>query len=155
MKKRSIQLRHLAASTRIRSGIAFVSVCVLVGLVASSLARTHKLPHRGQLRLRPQRLRQQPPRFQLLRRVALRAREVDRLLLRTRLRDFASQRGLSDVVAALPNQEAETVGDSAAQTDITEFPLSRPISVLESPLARCCEDDSGCDCHCIGDVGES
>jgi hypothetical protein len=33
MKKRSIQLRHRAASTRIRSGIAFVSVCVLVGLV--------------------------------------------------------------------------------------------------------------------------
>ena len=34
MKKRSIQLRHPAASTRIRSGIAFVSVCVLLGLVA-------------------------------------------------------------------------------------------------------------------------
>ena len=34
MKKRSIQLRHPAASTRIRSGIAFLSVCVLVGLVA-------------------------------------------------------------------------------------------------------------------------
>jgi len=34
MKKRSIQLRHPAASTRIRLGIAFVSVCVLVGLVA-------------------------------------------------------------------------------------------------------------------------
>src|SRR5947208_7744141 len=33
MKKRSIQLRHRAVSTRIRSGIAFVSVCVLVGLV--------------------------------------------------------------------------------------------------------------------------
>ena len=34
MKKRSIQLRHPAASTRIRSAIAFLSVCVLVGLVA-------------------------------------------------------------------------------------------------------------------------
>ena len=34
MKKRSIQLRHPAASTRMRSGIAFVSVCVLLGLVA-------------------------------------------------------------------------------------------------------------------------
>ena len=34
MKKRSIQLRHPAASTRIRSGTAFLSVCVLVGLVA-------------------------------------------------------------------------------------------------------------------------
>jgi hypothetical protein len=33
VKKRSIRLRHRAASTRIRSGIAFVSVCVLVGLV--------------------------------------------------------------------------------------------------------------------------
>jgi hypothetical protein len=37
----------------------------------------HKLPHR--IRLRPQRLRlrQQPPRFQLLPRPALRAREVN------------------------------------------------------------------------------
>jgi len=34
MKKRSIQLRHPAAITRMRSGIAFVSVCVLLGLVA-------------------------------------------------------------------------------------------------------------------------
>src|SRR5262249_15769718 len=34
MKRRSIQLRHPATSTRIRSGIAFLSVCVLVGLVA-------------------------------------------------------------------------------------------------------------------------
>ena len=34
MKKRSIQLRHPAASTRIRSGIVFLSMCVLVGLVA-------------------------------------------------------------------------------------------------------------------------
>src|SRR6266436_5840614 len=34
MKKRSIQLPHPAASTRIRWGIAFLSVCVLVGLVA-------------------------------------------------------------------------------------------------------------------------
>ena len=34
MKKRSIQLRHPAASTRMRSGIAFMSVCVLLGLVA-------------------------------------------------------------------------------------------------------------------------
>jgi len=34
MKKRAIQLRHPPASTRIRSGIAFLSVCVLVGLVA-------------------------------------------------------------------------------------------------------------------------
>jgi hypothetical protein len=34
MKRRSIQLRHPATSTRIRSEIAFLSVCVLVGLVA-------------------------------------------------------------------------------------------------------------------------
>ena len=34
MTKRSIQLRHPAASTRIRPGIAFLGVCVLVGLVA-------------------------------------------------------------------------------------------------------------------------
>ena len=34
MKKRSIQLRHSAASMRMLSGIAFVSVCVLLGLVA-------------------------------------------------------------------------------------------------------------------------
>jgi hypothetical protein len=34
MKKRSIQLRDPAASMRIRSGFAFLSVCVLVGLVA-------------------------------------------------------------------------------------------------------------------------
>jgi hypothetical protein len=34
MKKRSIQLPHPAASTRIRPGIIFFSVCVLVGLVA-------------------------------------------------------------------------------------------------------------------------
>jgi len=40
----------------------------------SSLARTHKLPHR--MRLRPQRLSQQPPRFHLLCRTALRARRV-------------------------------------------------------------------------------
>ena len=42
----------------------------------------HKLPHRIRLRrLRPQRprRREQPLRFQLLRRPALRAREVDRL----------------------------------------------------------------------------
>jgi hypothetical protein len=32
MKKRSIQLRHPDASARILSGIAFVSVCILVGL---------------------------------------------------------------------------------------------------------------------------
>jgi hypothetical protein len=40
MKKKSSQLRHPAASTRIRSGIAFLSVCVLVGLVAL-FARAH------------------------------------------------------------------------------------------------------------------
>ena len=34
MKKRSIQLRHSVASTRMRSGIAFVSLSVLLGLVA-------------------------------------------------------------------------------------------------------------------------
>jgi len=34
MKKRSIQLRHPAAIARMRSGIAFMSVCVLLGLVA-------------------------------------------------------------------------------------------------------------------------
>jgi hypothetical protein len=34
MTKGSIQLRHPAASTRIRSGIVFLGVCVLVGLVA-------------------------------------------------------------------------------------------------------------------------
>src|SRR5262252_10881355 len=33
MKKSSIRLRHRGASRRIRSGIAFVSVCVLVGVV--------------------------------------------------------------------------------------------------------------------------
>ncbi|MGC1322914.1 MAG: hypothetical protein WA849_12085 [Candidatus Udaeobacter sp.] len=36
MKKRSIQLRRPSAITRMRSGIAFVSVCVLLGLVAFS-----------------------------------------------------------------------------------------------------------------------
>src|SRR5215831_7317648 len=33
MKRRSIQLQHPAGSTRIRPEIAFLSVCVLVGLV--------------------------------------------------------------------------------------------------------------------------
>ncbi len=34
MTKRSIKLRHPAASARIWSGIAFLAMCVLVGLVA-------------------------------------------------------------------------------------------------------------------------
>jgi len=34
MKRKPIQLQHLATITRIPSGIAFLSVCVLVGLVA-------------------------------------------------------------------------------------------------------------------------
>jgi hypothetical protein len=34
MKKKSIQRRHPVAGTQVRSGFAFVSVCVLVGLVA-------------------------------------------------------------------------------------------------------------------------
>src|SRR5262245_2674509 len=40
VKNRSIQLRHPAASTRIRSAIGFVSVSVLVGLMVF-LSRAH------------------------------------------------------------------------------------------------------------------
>ncbi len=57
-----------------RSGIAVVSVCVLLGLVAFFAGAHAQVT--TPFRLRPQRPRQQPPRFQLLRRAPLPAREV-------------------------------------------------------------------------------
>jgi Meiotically up-regulated gene 113 len=44
--------------------------------------------------------------------------------LRTRLREFATERRLADIVATLPDQQAETVPDAARPDDSSAQPLS-------------------------------
>jgi hypothetical protein len=82
----------------------------------SSLARTHKLPHR--IRLRPQRLRQQPPRFQLLRRARRARRAVSYRPIESTIRRAVESR--SPARSGLRQNRFDRIDDRRSATSISE-----------------------------------